>query len=63
MADVQFNEPSYGTRNGPKRSGLAQFVISLGLAKDDAGAQKALLVLLLLVILATLFVLFRYPLF
>ncbi|HEY4521479.1 MAG TPA: hypothetical protein VJL57_03725 [Candidatus Paceibacterota bacterium] len=48
MADVQYQEPQYGGRPrsfAPKRGWLTKFVIKTGLAKDDAGAQKVLLIL------------------
>jgi hypothetical protein len=46
MTDVTFNEPQYapsgGSRGPDKPSVLSQIVISLGLAKDEASAQKVL---------------------
>ena len=42
--DVTFNEPQYGPAGGrgPERSFFTKLMISLGFAKDDAGAQRAL---------------------
>jgi hypothetical protein len=54
MADIQFQEPAYGSPTGPKRSFLVGLVIKMGLAKDDAGAQKALLITLIVVVIATI---------
>jgi hypothetical protein len=45
MSDVTFNEPQYGSggsRGPEKSSALSQMVISMGLAKDEAGAQRVL---------------------
>ncbi len=54
MANIQFQEPQYGSNSpsGPRRSWLTNLVIKLGLAKDDAGAQKALIGVLVVVIIA-----------
>lgn len=58
MANIQFQEPQYARPGGmgPRRSWLASLVIKLGLAKDDAGAQKALLVILAVVFVAIILV-------
>jgi len=57
MTDIQFQEPQYGTPlAGPKRSWLTGLVIKTGLATDDAGAQKVLLIVLILTIIATVLV-------
>jgi hypothetical protein len=53
MSDIQFQEPQY-TRSasydkGP--SGVVGLVLRFGLAKDEAGAQKILLIILGLCIL------------
>jgi len=48
MADVQYQEPQYGGRPrsfDPKRSWLTKITINTGLAKDDEGAQRVLLIL------------------
>ena len=52
MTDIQFNEPEYTSRPAPapKRSYLSNLVIKSGLARDDAGAQKALLVIFCIVV-------------
>lgn len=45
MSDVTFNEPQYsppGGNNGPQLSLFSRIMISLGLAKDEASAQRAL---------------------
>jgi len=47
MSDVTFNEPQYTPNNGSGRgpekpSALSKLMISLGFAKDEAGAQRAL---------------------
>lgn len=54
MADVSFNEPQYrSVSRGNQKSAFANFVIKMGFAKTDEGAQKVLLVLAgLIVILA-----------
>ena len=52
MADIQFEEPRYAQSSPPKISWLTGLVIKTGLARDDAGAQKALLVVLILTIIA-----------
>ncbi|MHB8660611.1 MAG: hypothetical protein ACYC75_01555 [Minisyncoccota bacterium] len=60
MENLQFNEDSQYVRpafNSEKRSWLANLVIKARLAKDDAGAQKVLLVVLIFVVLATVAVL------
>ena len=56
MADIQFNEPQYGQSNlsGPRRSWLTSLVIKTGLATDGAGAQKVLLIVLALAVIATI---------
>jgi len=57
MADVQFEEPQYTRPSyGPKRSALAGLVIKASLASDDAGAQKALIIILVLTIIAIILV-------
>ena len=53
MSDVQFDEPEFRRPVADtKRSLLATLVIRTGLASDDAGAQKVLLTVLILVVLA-----------
>lgn len=54
MADIQFQESQYGGRPplGPKRSWLTNLVISTGLAEDDAGAQKVLVGILVVIVIA-----------
>lgn len=42
MADINFNEPQYAVRSFNRRSWLANLMIKLGWATDDASAQKAL---------------------
>jgi hypothetical protein len=46
---VEFNEgqiPNYNYQ--PKKAGIAQLIIKLGLAKDEAGAQKIMIVITIL---------------
>lgn len=60
MENVQFNEAQYGPRVAStvsKPSLLARTVIGTGLAKDEAGAQKALLGVLVAVVVIIIFVL------
>ena len=54
MANISFHEPQYGSKpsSGPKRSWLTNLVIKAGLAKDDAGAQKVLIIILIVVVIA-----------
>lgn len=55
MADIQFQDPQYGppaAGSGPRRSWLTNLVLKTGLATDDAGAQKVLLITLVIVIVA-----------
>ena len=58
MANIQFQEPQYGSQSssGSKRSWLAGLVIKAGLASDDKGAQKVLVIVLVLVVIATILV-------
>jgi hypothetical protein len=58
MADIQFDEPQYGQPSGApsKRSFLTNLVINWGLAKDDASAQRTLLIILVVVIIAIVLV-------
>ncbi|MBP6860588.1 MAG: hypothetical protein KBC38_03460 [Candidatus Pacebacteria bacterium] len=59
MANVSFNEPQYrSVQRGNRSSFLANMAIKMGLAKDDAGAQKALIVIAALVLAATVAVYF-----
>ena len=63
MADVQFNEPDYthsGPPRPPKSSFLARIFISLGLAKDEAGAQKPMLIATILVALLAVVIFFVF---
>mgnify|MGYP001572131742 CR=1 FL=1 len=60
MNNIQFDEePQYArpTSGSERQSWLSGLVIKTGLAKDNAGAQKVLLVVLVLVVLATIMVL------
>lgn len=53
--DVEFNEPVYeSNRVQPvaKPSALSKFVMKTGLASDDQGAQRVMLILLILVLIA-----------
>ena len=59
MDTVQFNEePKYARQDfdSEKPSWLANMVIRTGLAKNNAGAQKVLLVVFLLAVLATILI-------
>lgn len=57
MANIQFQEPQYNAPLAtPKRSWLTNLVLKAGLAKDDAGAQKVLLIVLVIIIIATILV-------
>jgi len=43
---VEFNEgqiPNYNYQ--PKKGGITPFIIKLGLAKDEAGAQKVMIII------------------
>lgn len=54
MSDIQFEEQEYArpaAYTQGKSSALSRMVISFGLAKDDAGAQKVLLVVLVVVVI------------
>ena len=52
---IQFEEPEYARSAAlEKHSWLAGLVIKTGLAKDDLGAQKVLLIALVLIIVATI---------
>ena len=56
--NIRFDEPEYMRSTAlDKPSWLSSLVIKVGLAKDNAGAQKVLLVVLVLVVLATVIVL------
>ena len=54
MSDIRFEEPQYNRPiSGSERpSWLANLVIKAGLAKDNAGAQKVLIVVLIITIAA-----------
>lgn len=56
MADIQFQEPQYGSPQvaGVKRSWLTGLVLKTGLAKDEAGAQRVLLIILVLAVIGTM---------
>ncbi|MDP2593922.1 MAG: hypothetical protein Q8P36_01100 [bacterium] len=57
MANIQFQEPQYGQSTSRQRySWLTGLVIKTGLAKDDAGAQKVLIGVLVLTIIATVLI-------
>lgn len=58
MANVTFKEPAYASarRSKERVSGIAKLVIALGLAKDNQEAQKVLVVIGVLAILATIWV-------
>ncbi len=54
MSDIQFEEQEYArpaAYTQSKSSALSRMVISLGLAHDDAGAQKVLLVVLVITVI------------
>lgn len=59
MADIQFDEPSYAPTHvvAVRYSWLTNLVIRTGLASDEAGAQKMLLVVLIVAVIATIGVL------
>lgn len=59
MENVQFNEPEYGARVSAQKqaSGLSRLVMKAGLAKDDAGAQRVLLIIAILAVVATAIIL------
>lgn len=55
MDNIQFNDESQYARpafNSDKTSWLAKLVIKTGLAKDNVGAQKVLVVVLIITIAA-----------
>lgn len=57
MADVQFQNQQFTPQGaGPRRSYLTNLVIKTGLAQDDAGAQKVLLIILGVVIVAVILI-------
>ncbi len=58
MPNVEFNEPSYATPYARQKQGsfISNLVVKTGLAKDEAGAQKVLLVIFILVIIAAVLV-------
>lgn len=61
MADVQFEEPQFGagrTVVSGKPTAMQGLMIKLGLAKDAKTADRALLVVLGVVVAVTLFLLF-----
>jgi len=63
MTDVEFNEPNYATRASgiPAAGGSSAFsrlVIKTGLAKDEKGAQRVLLIIAILAIVIAAFVFF-----
>lgn len=63
MESVEFSEPQYGisrVQASPKQSFLIGLVISLGLAKDDASAEKVLIGILVVSILLTMFVFWQF---
>lgn len=54
MSDIQFEEQEYArpaVYTQSKSSLLSRMVIGLGLAHDDAGAQKVLLIVLVVVVI------------
>jgi hypothetical protein len=53
---IRFDEPgnNYSTISQPASSGMVGFIIRLGLAKDQAGAEKVLLIALVVCILASI---------
>ncbi|MDP2593924.1 MAG: hypothetical protein Q8P36_01110 [bacterium] len=58
VADIQFDEPQYGQSTSRQRySWLTGLVIKTGLASDDAGVQKVLLIVLGLAIVGIALVL------
>jgi len=57
MADIQFDEPQYTAPvSAPKASWLTSLVIKTGLATDSAGAQKVLVIVLIVTIVAIILV-------
>ena len=56
--DVKFSEPAYARTSPPAaRSGfISRLVIRTGFTKDEKGAQKILLVVFVVAILATLLI-------
>ena len=57
--DVKFSEPAYARaeRRVVRAGAVSRLVIKAGLAKDEAGAQKVLLIVFVLAVLASLLVL------
>ncbi|MBA3789509.1 hypothetical protein H0X32_03945 [Patescibacteria group bacterium] len=53
--NVEFNDPSYARPLARQNKGsfLSKMVISMGLAKDEASAQKALIGVLVVVLVLT----------
>jgi hypothetical protein len=63
MTDVQFEEPDYQQQGPPrpkKTSFLAGIFISLGLAKDEAGAQRPMLIATIIVALLAVAIFFLF---
>ncbi len=58
MADIQFEEPVYAKspESVKKPSQLSGLLIKTGLAKDDAGAQKVLLMVLVVVVILIIWI-------
>lgn len=56
---VEFNEPSLmrNRSSGPRISRISKIVIRLGLAEDQRGVVKVLIIILVLAVLATVAVL------
>ena len=56
---VQFNEKQPLNYNyQPKKKGIASLVIKLGLAKDEAGAQKVMVVIAIIFFLISFYFFF-----
>ena len=56
MGNVTFDEPEAGRRPvAQKQSGLTSLVIGMGLAKDAKGAQKILLLVVVIAIALSVF--------
>lgn len=64
MSDVTFNEPEYTNTGSASRAKQASFftriTIAAGLAKDEAGAQKVMLVAAIIIALLAVAVFFLF---
>lgn len=63
MSDVTFNEPEYQqsrSGHGPKETFFTRVFIKLGLAKDEQSAQRAMLIVTIVIALAAVGIYFFF---